>query len=226
MSFLPKDYKSPTTNNHYMKIQEGENKFRILSKPIMGWEDWTLDKKPVRYALDKKPSKPLVDNKPIKHFWAFIVWNYNEEQIQILSITQATIRSCLESLCKDEDWGEPFHYDLKIIKKGEGTNTEYMINPLPKKPIHEYIIECFNAKPCNLDAIFTNEDPFAKWSSYTPAFFSQVDNFEENLKKCSPDYQKNVHDFFNRQGVKSIDELPFEAASKLRLKTIEEAIHA
>src|SRR5215510_11210672 len=94
--FLPQDYQAPKTSNFYMKLQEGENKFRILTQPILGWEDW-LDKKPVRYTFDNKPTKSFDPKKPVKHFWSMVVWNYNEEQIQILHITQATIRSSIEA---------------------------------------------------------------------------------------------------------------------------------
>lgn len=158
-SFLPKDYKSPKSSNGYMKIQEGENKVRILSSPVLGWEDWD-DKKPVRFRFDQKPAKSLVQNKPVRHFWSMIVWNYSEEKIQILHVTQATIRNKIESLCSDQDWGQPFFYDIKIIKKGEGVDTEYDINPLPHKELHPSIEEAFNENPCNLDALFDNGDPF------------------------------------------------------------------
>ena len=88
MSFLPQDYTSPKSFNNYMKLQEGENKIRILSRPIIGWEDW-LNNKPIRFRMSEKPAKPVDAKKPIKHFWAFVVWNYAEEQIQILHLTQA-----------------------------------------------------------------------------------------------------------------------------------------
>lgn len=103
MNFLPENYTTPKTSNSYMKLQDGENKFRILSSPIIGWEDW-LDKKPVRFRFNEKPNKSIDPKKPLRHFWAFIVWNYMEEKIQILQVTQATIRNCIEALCKDTDW--------------------------------------------------------------------------------------------------------------------------
>lgn len=159
MNFLPKDYKSPTSSNNYFKLQEGENRIRILSKPIFGWEDWQ-DKKPVRYVLNDKPLKPFDPKKSIKHFWAFIVYNYKDKQVQIMQITQATIRKRLEDLCKDEEWGTPFNYDIKISKNGEGMETEYVVNPVPHKPVDNTIIEAFRERKINLDALFTNSDPF------------------------------------------------------------------
>lgn len=175
MSFLPEDYKAPSSNNNYAKLNEGENKFRILSKPILGWEDWK-EKKPVRFAYNKKPVKSIDPAKPVKHFWAFIVWNYDTQAIQILSITQATIRSNLEALCKDSDWGDPYFYDIKIIKTGEGTDTEYKVNPLPHKPVNEEIKKAFNSKRCYLDAHLDCMDPFApEWPSFTAGIFTKED---------------------------------------------------
>lgn len=175
--FLPTDYKAPSSSTNYMKLQEGENKIRILSAPIIGWEDW-IDKKPERYRLDQKPLKSHDPKMPIRHFWAFIVWNYAEEQIQILQISQATIRSAIEALCNDAEWGAPYSYDIKIVKRGEGTKTEYTVSPSPHKAIADYIIEQFNEKPCWLEALFTNEDPFgAQWKQRTMGCFETPDSF-------------------------------------------------
>jgi hypothetical protein len=168
MSFLPDDYTSPKSSDNYMKLQDGENRIRILSKPILGYEDWTVDKRPVRYPLDKKPPAPIDATKPIKHFWAFIVWNHADEKIQIMQITQATIRMCLEALARDADWADPFHYDIKIVKEGSGKESKYTVNPVPHKPLDPYIITQFMEKRINLDALFTGADPFASGQNYTP----------------------------------------------------------
>ena len=79
-SFLPEDYESPKTSNNYMRFQEGENKFRVLTQPIFGWEDWQ-EKKPLRYRNNQKPIKPIDIKHPVKHFWSMVVWNYNENEI-------------------------------------------------------------------------------------------------------------------------------------------------
>jgi hypothetical protein len=160
MNFLPTDYKCPSTSMGYMKIQDGENKIRILTSPILGWEDWE-DKKPIRFAMDKKPLASIDPKKPVRHFWAFVVWNYKDRLIQILEITQASIRKRIQDFSVDPDWGAPFHYDLKIIRKGEGVDTEYVINPVSHKEIDPAIIEEFHRIPILLEALYTGEDPFA-----------------------------------------------------------------
>lgn len=174
MSFLPTDYQEPKTANFYMKLQDGENKFRILSRPILGWEDWE-DKKPIRYRMDKKPQTSLDPKKPVKHFWAFIVYNYREDQIQIMEITQATIRRQIEALCSDKDWGSPYHYDIKIIRSGESMDTEYTVNPVPHKPLDIKITDSFYKRPCNLEALFSGDDPFSThWENYTSLALDQL----------------------------------------------------
>lgn len=202
ISFLPNSYEAPRTAGSYMKIQDGENKIRILSAPVMGWEDWTTDKKPVRFTMDNKPSKSIDPKRPVKHFWAFIVWNYAEERIQIMQVTQATIRTTLATLCKDSDWGDPFFYDIKISKSGEGKDTEYTVTPLPHKPLSDHIKEAFLEKRCNLDALFEGADPFAEWDQYTPGAFENMEQQEKQqmdlialLNECTPEFQQQIRDF-------------------------------
>lgn len=169
MSFLPQDYKSPQTSNFYLKLQEGENRIRIMSAPVMGWEDWDGNNKPIRFRMDDKPQMPLDPSKPVRHFWSFIAFNYLEEQIQIMHITQSKIRKSLEALCRDQDWGDPYGYDIKICKTGKGKETDYSVNPVPHKPMDDYLVKQFREKPCNLDALFMNADPFgSEWKNHTP----------------------------------------------------------
>jgi len=212
MNFLPDNYEAPKTSNYYLKIQNGENKIRILSKPIIGWEDWD-NNKPVRFTLENKPEQSINPEKPVKHFWAFIVYNYNEGEIQIMQVTQATIRKAIEELCKDSDWGAPFFYDIKIHKSGEKVNTKYVVNPVPHKTIDPYIVQAFHARKCCLEAMFQNLDPFAlDYKCYTECEATKeivkvlssiqpcsngiakkdLDELNEMLNKCDPIYKKEL----------------------------------
>jgi hypothetical protein len=176
-NFLPENYTPPTSSGNYTKLAKGENKIRILTLPVLGWEDW-LDKKPIRFNYNNKP-KPVDPERPVKHFWAFVVWNYNEEKIQILQVTQSTILNSLVNLVKDPDWGAPYHYDVKITKSGEGVNTKYNVNPVAPKALSEKIKSEFYAKRCNLNAMFEGGDPFGLWPEYTPAAFEEVSSSDE-----------------------------------------------
>ena len=179
MSFLPEDYEAPKSNSPYMKLEDGENRFRILSSPILGWEDWE-DKKPKRFRMNAKPEKSIDPLKPMKHFWAFIVWNYVQARIQILEITQASIRKRLEFLSKDQDWGSPFGYDIKITKSGQQKDTEYTVNPCPQKPVDTGVKEAFISTPIDLDELFRGGDPFVAKGAYrTKAFWEMEDKVPE-----------------------------------------------
>lgn len=228
MSFLPKDYKAPKSTNNYAKLVEGANRFRILSAPILGWEDW-LNNKPIRFRYEDKPAKPMDPKKPVRHFWSMIVWNYQDESIQVLHVTQATIRNNIEALTLDEDWGLPYGYDIKITKTGEKTDTEYLINPLPHKPIDPAIIKAFKDKPCNLDAMYTNEDPFGKYDEYTPGVFSSGDSKVDNksvpleivelqkvIDDCSPEFKERLKQLLEIRKNHNLADLPKKTLDKVK----------
>jgi len=159
-NFLPEEYKVPG-ESAYMKFQLGENKFRIMSKPIIGWEDWK-DKKPLRFRMNERPTHAVDPEKAIKHFWAMVVWNYATNKICVLEITQKGVQNSIAALAKDADWGNPLEYDLKVTKTGEGLGTEYSTAPVPHKPAPADAVEALKAKPCNLEALFDGNDPFAQ----------------------------------------------------------------
>jgi hypothetical protein len=76
--FVPDGYKVPKGSGNYMKLQDGANKFRILTAPIIGWEYWNAENKPVRSRerWSSIPADARLDEgafKP-KHFWAFVVY--------------------------------------------------------------------------------------------------------------------------------------------------------
>lgn len=168
--FLPVNYETPAGSANYMKLQKGENKFRILSKPIIGWLDWK-DKIPYRFIMSEKPEKPLTD-RPIKHFWAFLVWNYQAQSVQILEITQVSIQKTIQDLSKDDEWGAPFFYDIKVTRKGEDLNTEYSVTPSPKKDLTDEIKKAALEKPAYLEALYEGADPWIITDKQTELAFT------------------------------------------------------
>ena len=105
-NFFPsEDYTLPVSSN-YMRFAEGENTFRVMSNTIIGWEYWNTDNKPVRSK--ERPVHMPDDIKTdkdgtirINHFWAFVVWNYQDKKIQILELTQKGIMKSMQSLVKN-----------------------------------------------------------------------------------------------------------------------------
>lgn len=164
--FLPKDYETPNTSR-YMKFQGGENRFRILTSPILGYEGWKTSgdgtRKPVRRTMDGNFHPDDVDDpEEVKHFWAMVVWNYKEKSVQILEITQKVVMKAIRSLSANPEWGTPLKYDLSVIKDGEKMLTKYQVVPNPHKALAEEVEKAWaEAKPkIDLNALYTGDNPF------------------------------------------------------------------
>lgn len=162
MSFLPQGYEPPKSSSRYTKFESGKTtKLRILSNAVVGWGYFTTENKPVRQK-DKFQSTPDIkkDGKQ-KEFWALIVWNYETSQIEICELTQASIKTAIMNLYMDADYGDPKNYDIKIKREGEWLETEYSVLPSPIKEPDPDIITQYQQEDINLEAILTNDDPFA-----------------------------------------------------------------
>jgi hypothetical protein len=165
--FLPLGYEVPSSADGYMKFEQGDNRFRILCSPILGWEYWVTDSEGKRKPLRKRMEQPfstleVEEPESIKHFWAMVVYNYNTEKIQILEITQKGIQKILRALAKDKDWGTPVQtYDIVVNKTGEKLETKYEVLPKPIKKIDPGIVAAYEALNINLHALYDGADPFA-----------------------------------------------------------------
>lgn len=160
-NFFPdSDYKIPETGN-YMKFSEGDNTFRVLSSAIIGYEYFTNENKPVRMKTspDSMPSD-IKNDGAVKHFWAFVVYNYESKRIQILELTQKGIMKTMQFYIKNPKWGNPREYDFIVTRTGSGMGTEYAITVSPKAPVDQSVIDRFEKMNINLEALFTNDDPF------------------------------------------------------------------
>lgn len=162
-SFLPDNYEPPTGGggDNYMKFLDGTTRFRCISKPIMGTLGWDNDNKPHRFRLGETVNASDFREKP-KHFWALVAWNYDLQRPQILEITQQTVIKAITELNNDSDWGAPWNYDLKVTRKGQKMETEYSVNPSPKKKIAQDIRDAVADWEIDLEMLFDGDDPFVK----------------------------------------------------------------
>jgi len=159
-NFLPDGYSKPVSMSKYFtpsKLPIGDNKFRILSDAIVGWLDWS-DKKPVR--THDKPEHSIDPKKPAKPFWAFVIWDYRDEAIKIMEITQNSIQTAIYELHSDENWGHPKNFDLNLKRTGAELETRYSVIPMPPKPINETIARFYAESKIDLNALFDGLDPF------------------------------------------------------------------
>ena len=171
--FLPEGYQTPEVPSNYMTLEEGQNCFRVLSSAIIGYEWWMENgeegRRPVRVrSADEIPEevRQATDNRQMaKHFWAFSVFNYKTQTIQILVLKQQTIMRAMEAFTKNPKWGNPKGYDLIIERDRTGSkerDVEYHVIPEPPSPLDEGIVELAKSVPVRLEAMFTGEDPFAE----------------------------------------------------------------
>ena len=170
--FLPEGYKTPEIPSNYMELEVGQNAFRILSSAIVGYK-WWVDagegrRKPIRVrTADEVPTdvKNATDEEDkAKHFWAFTVYNYNTETIQVLELKQQTIMRAIEAFVNNAKWGDPKKYDIIIEKVKTGAkdwDVEYNVIPEPPTPLDAGIAELAKHIPVNLNALYKGEDPFA-----------------------------------------------------------------
>jgi hypothetical protein len=166
MTFLPQGYEVPQAGGNYYKFVKGENRFRIMGSPILGYEYWEEEdgkRKPIRSRMDAPIDVTHVDDpSTIKHFWAMVVYNYEEKKLQIMEITQKTIQRSLRSLSSDPDWGSPVQkYDIVVKRSGDGLETEYEVMPKPATPMDPGIVQLYHDTEINLDALYDGADPFA-----------------------------------------------------------------
>lgn len=158
---------SSSGGGKYMKLTQGANQFRIVGsfgdgtniQGMLGWgEDEEGKRKPYRWKVGEEAPRKFAENP--KQFFALLVWNYDEECLQVLELTQAKLRTEIVTLAKDEDWGDPRKYDLKIVRNGEGLETSYAMTPSPHKKRSDEINEAVKSTVVDMSALYRGEDPF------------------------------------------------------------------
>lgn len=163
---LPNNYKIPSSSGNYMKLKDGPNRFYVLGPAIVGWQYWNLEGKPVRQKerfteepYDIKVNKDGQKDR-IKHFWAFPVWNYEDNRVQILEITQSSIQGSMK-LKIDNRRGDVSKFDFIVTREGEGLGTDYDVDVDSHEPIPGEDNVKAGAKTINLEALYEGGDPFA-----------------------------------------------------------------
>lgn len=161
-SFLPTGFEKLRIEKPYWKMsqmKDGDNRLRIVQRPIAGWIQWH-ENKPLRYRPDQKPKRPLDAAKPLRPFWACYVWDYAREGLYVLEITQASVLKSLTAYAEDPDWGDFTQYDLKIRREGSGKETRYQVTPLPHKAMSSAIEAALSCTPVYLENLYDGGDPW------------------------------------------------------------------
>jgi len=193
--FTPEKFAESQVGN-YMKFEEGENRIRILEKPITGyvyWEDAEGNLVP-KNEMAGKGGKPVrvkswegltnAQRGAMKGFAAMVVWNYKAEKVQILEVKQVGIMNALEALSLSKSWGDITTFDIVITKTRTGinpTDVEYSVMPEPKEPVSKEIKEAYKEAHIDLEALYRGEDPFGVEKT-EPEGLEEVDLDDLNLE--------------------------------------------
>jgi len=193
--FTPDKFAESQVGN-YMKFEEGENRIRILEKPITGyvyWEDAEGNLVP-KNEMAGKGGKPVrvkswegltnAQRGAMKGFAAMVVWNYKAEKVQILEVKQVGIMNALEALSLSKSWGDITTFDIVITKTRTGinpTDVEYSVMPEPKEPVSKEIKEAYKEAHIDLEALYRGEDPFGVEKT-EPEGLEEVDLDDLNLE--------------------------------------------
>jgi len=177
MSILPDNFNPPKKYSPYMKFEEGENKFRILSKLVNGWEEW-INKKPIRYSTEEDHPEES------SYFVAMIVWNYQTEKIEILQIKQVSIWRTIT------EFPNAAKHDINVMRAGEGQSTKYGVFKSKESPLSDHIKDAFYKKRCSLEAFMLCDDPFTPQNrscNWTAPIFEQATDSKESVPSlCNP----------------------------------------
>lgn len=172
MSFLPEGTEIPKTEGNYTRFTDTETKFRVLDSAIVGFELW-VDGKPLRRKQKSEFTGEQLAGADInkfngmkklpQYFWAFPVWNYNTEKVEILEVTQKSIMNGLNDFLSDPDYGEdPKEYDLIIVKDESTDKVNYRVKAKPPKKMDQGMKEVYKEMGVKTEKLFTGENPFEK----------------------------------------------------------------
>ena len=164
-------------------VSEGD-KLRITflgDDSLAGWQCWATKNDggriPLRFASEPSPAEvtsraeeegATADPADCKAFYAFAVWNYDEEKVQVFQFHQQGIAApIIEALSDEEIEAEPTAYDFIIKATGSGQDKRYSVTPMPGKrrqaPINTKIDTAWTEVTSNgfdLKALLMGGDPF------------------------------------------------------------------
>ncbi len=189
MSFLPANYEMPTKNDQFMKLETGDNKFRILSDLYEGYIFFAEGEKdgstvPVRKRIIRDANgeipknarfkleemialkaKKSTDKKSItgieeqKYFWLFLVYNHLKKRFQVLEISQICLIKPMQAKMKKKNFEDPSKYDFEISKAGSGFGTEYILDSGLLEELPEEVLEELKTLKYSVEAIFEGGYP-------------------------------------------------------------------
>ena len=149
---------------------------------VAGWEAWCdsqdgakripirFSEEPTRDDLEQRAAEQgaVVGDATARPFFAFVVWNYDLEAVQVFQFSQQSLaRPLIEALSDEEIEAEVTLYDFVISATGSGREKRYGVLPMPGKrrtpAVDKKIAAAWEAvveKGFDLSVLLTGGDPF------------------------------------------------------------------
>ena len=178
--------KTASSGGNYLNpssVNEGD-KLRITflgDDSLAGWQIWATKqdggRTPMRFASEPTPAEikaradeegATADPSDCKAFYAFAVWNYDDEKVQVFQFHQQSIAApIIEALSDEEIEAEPGAYDFIVKATGSGMDKRYSVTTMPGKrrqpKIETQVDEAWakvNEAGFDLKALLMGGDPF------------------------------------------------------------------
>lgn len=134
----------------YVKFWDTPVKLRVLTWITVARSDWDKSGEKSKEYLTQEKQSPLnpwdEKNQPkqVRLIW---VYNHTEKKVQLWNVSQVSIMKELKRLSKDEDFGDPREYDIKVTKVVSSSKTEYKVDWLWKGALSTEAQTVVDAKP-------------------------------------------------------------------------------
>ena len=137
----------------------------LIEQPLEFFECWGEDenKKPMPFRFVEDPSPADIalemgDNytrrmdregkgpEKVKFAMAVPVYNYDNESVEILSLTQKTLQQELDDISQMDDYQDLTAWDFVLGRTGAKLETKYTLRPVPRKKASNAMLETEWAK--------------------------------------------------------------------------------
>jgi len=149
----------------YMKLQPGKNVVRIHGAPHKSKQHWekTLSgglKKVI--CLDNKCPLCALGHRPTTRYLMKVLdkTDPDNEEAKVMEIGVQIVRQ-IDGFYRDDDYGDPELYDIKIMREGVSRDTKYSVTASPRKgEISAREKEMLDAIPDlnTIDKVYTPEE--------------------------------------------------------------------
>lgn len=135
----------------FLKLEAGDNKIRIASKPYEV-AFYQTSKKGEKYSTQSLRTKEEVEQavregKKVKYKYAYLAFSRKDNKLYVFEAPVAIFR-LIVNFARNPEYGDPQKYDITVNKQGEGLGTTYQVIPsrksTPLTPEEESLVALSN----------------------------------------------------------------------------------